>query len=600
MMYNRLCQIKRRLLPVVFSVALGALMAKSVFAASQDVVAPIKAPMVDVSNITRSLELNEHLLVYRDERSEQSILKIIRPGQQSLFQYPDDDMNYGFSDATYWVKLSLSNSSDRARRVILRQNYPLIDHLGFWQVDKGRIVKEVITGDRKNFDTRDIKHKEFLFEVEVPSQTSHTIYFQFKTEGSMNIGLSANDSTFLLEQFASNHLALGIYYGGFMVLAFYNMFLFFAARLRAFVHYLWYLISYGVYMSVHNGIAFQYLWPESPSLANQSLLILLGSTLYWGTKFSQTILAIEQLSPKTDRLGIWLQRIVLVLTALCFFMPYALMIQVMSLFTVVICVYIMIIGIMSLIARYKPAYYFILAWSLLLVAVLIYMLKTFGLLPHNSFTQNAFQIASLLEMMLLSVALAYHFNEIKRKSYTDALTFLYNRRHFDDVIETEFEKSRASQKPLSLLVLDIDHFKKFNDSYGHAEGDKVLKQVAEILKDSVRKPALACRYGGEEFVVILPRTQSKEAYTLADRIRSLVESSTFSEHKVTISIGVATVSETGQSTLEFSNAAELFKAADNALYSAKANGRNRVEQYLSANESEHSGESVGAPEHYQR
>ena len=163
-------------------------------------------------------------------------------------------------------------------------------------------------------------------------------------------------------------------------------------------------------------------------------------------------------------------------------------------------------------------------------------------------------------------------------SLTDGLTGLANRRHFDEVLAREGERSRRDRRPMSLLMLDVDWFKSYNDQYGHPAGDVVLCQIARILLESVRRPGdLAARYGGEEFAVILPGLAVHEAEGMAERIRARVEALAITHAhglsgRVTISIGVA------EMDLDDAHGAEtLVGRADAALYRAKAGGRNRVE-----------------------
>jgi diguanylate cyclase (GGDEF)-like protein len=162
---------------------------------------------------------------------------------------------------------------------------------------------------------------------------------------------------------------------------------------------------------------------------------------------------------------------------------------------------------------------------------------------------------------------------------TDGLTGLYNHRVFEERLEQEISRRSRTRKPLALIMIDVDHFKRFNDTYGHQEGDTVLKELAEILNGQCRHTTIdACfRYGGEEFVVILPEEELSHATSVAERIRRAVEEHPFSikrEHRnttVTISLGVAVAAPDEQVT-----GPELLKRSDDALYTAKRNGRNRV------------------------
>lgn len=173
----------------------------------------------------------------------------------------------------------------------------------------------------------------------------------------------------------------------------------------------------------------------------------------------------------------------------------------------------------------------------------------------------------------------------QRNSLTDSLTGLYNRRFFDNALQTEFSRHKRSGSQLSLIMLDVDHFKKYNDHYGHLQGDACLRQIAHTLQSVVeRAPDIVARYGGEEFVVILPDTDGKGAAVLAGRIGASVlrlaiphAASNISEF-VTISLGIATA---GDHVL--TDGAQLVALADQALYQAKNNGRNRFEVYTGSN-----------------
>ncbi|ANB61557.1 diguanylate cyclase [Anoxybacteroides amylolyticum] len=168
---------------------------------------------------------------------------------------------------------------------------------------------------------------------------------------------------------------------------------------------------------------------------------------------------------------------------------------------------------------------------------------------------------------------------LQRISSLDGLTGIYNRRTFDDYLSREWRLAARNKTPISLIMLDIDFFKSFNDTYGHQRGDECLQQVAKTLEQTLKRPTdLVARYGGEEFAVILPSTDLNGAYTVAEQLRKNVEAlhiphaGSLISRYVTISLGVATMKPASASD----DGKQLIALADEGLYKAKQNGRNRV------------------------
>lgn len=189
-----------------------------------------------------------------------------------------------------------------------------------------------------------------------------------------------------------------------------------------------------------------------------------------------------------------------------------------------------------------------------------------------AFAFFAYVVAVVVKYIIKSRDFDYQY----RLATTDGLTELYNHRYFQEQMQMACANAERYNTPFSLIILDIDFFKKFNDNYGHQSGDAVLRQVAQTLKKNVRASDIVCRYGGEEMSIILPNTTDDIAVVIAEKLRSMVENRTFHltgnrESNVTVSLGVATY---GQK--DGISPADLISSADKRLYNAKENGRNRV------------------------
>ncbi len=183
----------------------------------------------------------------------------------------------------------------------------------------------------------------------------------------------------------------------------------------------------------------------------------------------------------------------------------------------------------------------------------------------------------LLESSALYGKLAVAHDRLRELASRDGLTGIFNRRHLDEYLGIELLRCKRDKQPITLMMIDVDHFKKFNDSYGHPSGDACLRAVATTIAGAIKRPGdLAARYGGEEFAVVLPDTDNPGAVGVAEHIRSQISDSAI-PHKdnaagrVTVSIGLATLTTNAMTSVQ-----DLMESADRALYQAKASGRNQV------------------------
>ena len=200
--------------------------------------------------------------------------------------------------------------------------------------------------------------------------------------------------------------------------------------------------------------------------------------------------------------------------------------------------------------------------------IAVFLIKNIDKNDHDKFFILAPQVGLQIERIDL-------FDNVEKLSVTDGLTKTFLRRYFLERLKEEIIRSKQYDSDISFIMLDLDYFKKCNDSYGHLVGDAVLREVAKILKKSVREIDIVGRYGGEEFSILLPETDKKGAYIVAERIRKSVEKHIIHAYdesvKMTVSMGISSFKEDGEYSEE-----ELIEKADQALYKAKQEGRNKV------------------------
>ncbi|MDY6797436.1 MAG: diguanylate cyclase, partial [Pseudomonadota bacterium] len=364
-----------------------------------------------------------------------------------------------------------------------------------------------------------------------------------------------------------------------------------------------------------------------PGLLGQNEIVpalCLSSMVIAPTLFTSSFLQVGNARPRLDK-ALHILALVGGLTAIgAFLLPYGTIMVITILAAATVIVVCFTTGVLRWKDGFHAARYYNIAWTFMLGGGLILALNKLGFLPRNGFTENAAQAGTLIEVLLLSFAMANRMNWERRQreeaqrqaaevqkqllnsqiemnrqldekvrertealedaneklltlSTTDELTQLKNRRYFDQAFRTEYQRAYREKTPVAVMMLDIDHFKQLNDTHGHQFGDICLQEVAKTIRGSVRRPPdLPARYGGEEFVVVLPSTDLNGALTVAESIRKAVSGLTVTSGnlsvRMTVSIGVA--SEIPEDNRH--GADQLLKTADKQLYRAKEEGRNRV------------------------
>ncbi len=527
-----------------------------------------------------------------------------------------DRLAFGFTDSAYWYRFQLRNADSSISDWILEVQYPLLDLIEVYLVYPGNRIVSLRSGDTMPFSQREIKHRNFSFPVSLARGEAATIFLRVKTESSMQMPLMLWSAKAFIAKDHEEQVGLGLYYGILLAMFGYNLMIFLSIRDINYLYYLHYIGGWIVFQMSLNGLAFEYLWPESPGWGNQATPFLLFFVGAGVIQFTRAFLQLKEHLPKFDvmfRAFFW---IALALAASTFVLRYGIAIRLANGLGLVALALILLAGGLSLKLRVRQARYFMVAWIALLIGSIIFILRQFGILPSAFLIDYGMQIGSALEVILLSLALAQRIRMLKDEnvriqkeatellevrvqqrtqeldsalkdlsvaseklrdlSLTDALTECKNRACFNAVLEEEWQSARNGRRAISLLMLDIDHFKQINDTYGHLGGDACLRQMAQAIRELIRRPGdEAFRYGGEEFAVLLPNTDLAGAIHLGkiilDKVASLQVVYEGKQIPVTVSIGAASmVPEAGMSS------GALIGDADRALYEAKRRGRNKV------------------------
>jgi diguanylate cyclase (GGDEF)-like protein len=521
----------------------------------------------------------------------------------------------------YWVRLRLeSRLPDTAEYVLVPERFWQEVELYVPEASGGFSVQR--SGSRTAFFDRPLPHSTVLLPLQLkPGVTEGYVRFRSDFGGyapPRRIGLKLESQASFFRSEAREHEFHGIYAGIILAMVLYNLFLFLAVRERVYLLYVLYAGTFGSIWVVRSGLAFERVWPGWPRWNEVSTFYLIGAALLFGTLFVQAFLDTRRHAPRLHRAAWALLAGVgaAILVGLAGrWLPAE---RLMAYLSLLACAGFIACGVLALRQGYRPARIYLAACGALLLGVIVYVITYLGLLPRTFLTVFGVQIGSAAEVLLLAFALGDRINLLRREreqaqalyrlglerevrqrtedlgeanrrlheandrlarlSMLDELTGVANRRQLEAVLDAEWRRCTRTQQPLSVALLDVDHFKDFNDRYGHPAGDRCLQAVAGALAERcVRAGDLVARYGGEEFVVVMPGTDRAGAALLAERLRQGVEALGIAHTEsapfpvVTISAGVGSVYPT-----EDEGSDVLLAEADAALYAAKRQGRNRV------------------------
>lgn len=540
-------------------------------------------------------------------------------------------VNLGYTDEAYWFRFTVRNVGVQPIYSLLEISYPVLDHVEVYVVSDGKVRDQLVVGDKQPFYARPVRHRNFVVPLDVPPEQTTRVYLRAQTTSSLQLPMTLwrQEAFYAAEQ--TNMLFEGAYYGIVLVMILYNLFVFLAVGERSFLYYVGYITAMPLFLASLHGLTFQYLWPEATWWNDQSIIVFLNLVVVFGAAFTMRFLSvIPSIHPRLAWATITVASVAGLASLLGFVVPYSHMVIPSIVIAAVGCTGIIVLSAVRWVKNDPAARYYGVAWFFMLFGGIVLALNKFTILPQNFFTENATQVGSALGVILLSIALADRLNREKQRTFqaqerlyreerkarlaqedslrvqqeanvtleervqertrdletlnerlrelnaTDALTGLKNRGYFDRAFQSFCVKAFRFGKPLSVMVIDIDHFKSFNDTYGHLVGDDCLQMVSQGIQRYVTRPQdLAARYGGEEFVVLLPDTPEEGARSVAEKIREEIGHTDFRVSddvlNLTVSIGICSLIPE-----RADQAKELFEMADNALYSAKTQGRNQV------------------------
>ena len=523
-------------------------------------------------------------------------------------------LNFAMDSREHWLRIRLANSQDHSQQLLLLLDQPLQDYIDFWQINNaGESVQHYATGDRRAFHSRPLNYRSFAFPIRLQAQENTEIYIRLDTHDGLYeaIPFQLLTGSEYHQWVTTDSLWYGFYYGALIILLTYNLIIGFLTRERDFYLYSLYLGFFFIWNIAFRGYGQQFFWPENTWLANQ-IVALSSSAIF--ISLSLFTVGFLNLRSKTPRL-FWL---ITVLTALQLIaVTLAIMNQYAAVFSLMIPAaslqLLVILGVAAhrAVKGSRSARIFTLAWAILIASVLIYYAQVLGVIPANSITSNSLNIGSLVEMLVLALAMVDKINQLKRQqtralevnlqlqqdnnsqleqlveektaqliklnkqlkqdAITDALTGLYNRRRLPRLYEKRLDQCSQQDEFIGFILLDIDHFKQVNDRFGHQDGDQVLIKLADFMTSFWQEwQADLFRFGGEEFGIITCHDNPQKLIEQIQRFQKATGHQKL-HHTSNITISVGAVLMPSKHCPDLDKATAI---ADDLLYEAKNQGRN--------------------------
>lgn len=512
---------------------------------------------------------------------------------------------------TYWAVFNLRNNENEDLEVIIR-----IDEYGpdrvnlYYNSDSGWVILR--NGMTVSVSRRQIPSRIAAFSVVLQPGENIRFFLEYHSAFVTPTNIHIEDPETFYRGEVLYTAGYWFFFGAAIVMLLYNLFLSVSLRDKSYYLYVSFIFFFLIFAVLYSG--FSGFVNTSPRL-HYILSSSVGLIFVFLILFTKQMLNLRDNWPLAEKILTSMAVIFILGTVLVLIdIKFAMFIGVLGMPASII---MLIIGIIGIFRKIRLSNYYVYAISVYLLGVFSIIALNLDLVPHNFFTRYAYLFGSLIEMVMFSLALAFRFKqaqeekilfqnklydsekqsrenlekivqertaelskvnkELEKMAVVDGLTGLYNRRHFDHMLEVEWNRLQRTSRPVSLIMCDIDFFKNFNDSFGHLAGDDCIRSVAGIIRGCVgRDSDVPARYGGEEFAVILPGTDSDGARQIARCIQMTLSERALDypgsqRGYVSMSYGISTLFPT-----QPPGSQALVAAADKALYKSKNDGRDRI------------------------
>ncbi|MFN3604127.1 MAG: 7TM diverse intracellular signaling domain-containing protein [Leptonema sp. (in: bacteria)] len=448
------------------------------------------------------IPIGDQIYIYEDKEGRLDLKEV--QAKISEFQKSNKSIpNFGYTSSSFWIYFSLKNSVNQTQKILLNLAYPLLDIVDYYLVYQGKLVKKIETGDLRNFFQREINHRNFLFPLELEPNQNYEIYLKIASFGSVQIPLFLISYENFIEKELEEQYIQGIYYGIMVVMILYNFFLLLSIRDKSYLYYVLYIFGIMMFSLIFSGYAFQFLWPNLPKFGNFILPFIIGFLAFFAGIFTIDFLRIRKLSSTLYKIFFGFNLVFLTMMILNIFLTYKTIIKIATYSILIFVLLSFVSSIFSYLKGWKPARYYIIAWSMVLGGMFILALKQLGFLPNNFITEYSLQIGSSLEVILLSLGLADRINILKKEKEKAEKEILETKvimlesfsrfvpKHFVNILQKEsvleIKPGDSTEKNITVLFNDIKNFTTLAEMMSVKETFQFLNTYFETMNPVILK-----------------------------------------------------------------------------------------------------------------
>ncbi len=539
---------------------------------------------INIDDVVVGQSITPHIYIYKANSATDNLELVNKAWHSGLFSRTSrDTISVSMSQEPVWARLELYNPQDHIQQYKLMVGASWVDFVDVYFLVANQQTLHWKTGDEVAGAPYFEPAVVYIASLPIPPGKS-VVYVRAQSIDPLALTLSLAATEEFTTLVSRESHAYGLLYGFLLAFILYNLILYSALKQKRLLLYSLYLMTFLVMNLSYTGRSMSWLWADIPEINRYAMPFFMVMLPFCGLLFARSALEMDKLA---SRLSIWVKGLqwaglLLLLPAIVFDAHEAAAWIGFGSLTIFIPTMV-VLGVVMLKHGQIFSRYFLAAAITAMAGSAITEFAIWGFIPFTSITFHAMEFGMMLDAFILAVGLSQHVRQQRKQrkqaelmARVDALTNLFNRRGFYEVADPQSILAVRHSRPLSLIMIDLDHFKPLNDHYGHNVGDRVLVEFGKLISQNLRTNDIAARWGGEEFVVLLPETSVSEANTLAERLREMtleieLEGS-FPAGTLSASFGIAALTQ--EQTLE-----AMMAAADSALYKAKSLGRDRVEIY---------------------